>query len=73
MSAAAPSRRSRMITRGELFLILNSCASWDDLSDKADDLAKLIELGDLIFDTDYNLHATRQGRAMLRILPHFTD
>jgi hypothetical protein len=62
-----------MITRGELFLILNSCASWDDLSDKVTDLAGLIELGDLVFDPDYNLHATRQGRAMLRVLPHSTD
>lgn len=62
-----------MITRGELFLLLNSCASWDDLSDKADNLANLIELGDLIIDADYNLHATRQGRAMLRILPRAID
>jgi hypothetical protein len=62
-----------LITRDELFLILNSCASWDDLSDKAADLAELIELGDLRFDADYNLHATRQGRAMLRILPHSID
>ena len=62
-----------MITRGELFLILNSCASWDELLDKADDLAELIELGDLRFDEDYNLHATQQGRAMLRILPRSID
>jgi hypothetical protein len=62
-----------VITREELFLILNSCASWDDLSDKAGDLANLIELGDLIFDAVYNVHVTRQGRAMLRILPHTTD
>jgi hypothetical protein len=62
-----------VISRVELLLILNSCASWDDLSDKADNLAELIELGHLTFDADYNLHATRQGRAMLRILPHATD
>jgi hypothetical protein len=58
-----------VISRGECFWILNSCASWTDLSDKVDELAGLIELGDLVFDPDYNLHATLQGRAKLRVLP----
>jgi hypothetical protein len=62
-----------VISRVELFLILNSCASWAELSEKVASLAELIELGDLRFDSDFNLQATRQGRAMLRILPHAID
>jgi hypothetical protein len=59
-----------MMTCAEVVWLLNSC---DDLTTKADDLADLIELGDLFFDDNYNLRATPQGKAKLRVLPRTTD
>ena len=56
-----------MITRLELLLILNSCASRQP--EEVDQLAELIERGDIVFDSDFNVHATPQGRAKLLILP----
>jgi len=60
-----------VITRGEFIWILNSC-DWDTLSNRLDEVAALIELGDLYFDSDYNLHATSQGKAKLLVLPSAT-
>jgi hypothetical protein len=61
-----------LITRGEVVWILNSC-DWDTLSNRLDELAELIELGDLYFDTEMNIHTTPQGQAKLRVLPRVTD
>jgi hypothetical protein len=60
-----------VITRSECFWVLNSC-DWDTLSNRLDELAALIDLGDLYFDSDYNLHATSQGKAKLLVLPSAT-
>jgi hypothetical protein len=61
-----------MIRRDEVFWILNSC-DWDTLSNRLDELAELIELGDLYFDSDHNLHTTPQGQAKLLVLPRATE
>jgi hypothetical protein len=62
-----------MIRREEIFLFLNCCASATEFFEKVDNLADLIERGDLTFDAEYNLHATREGRDILWVLPHGTD
>jgi hypothetical protein len=59
-----------MLTRSEVILHLTRSRDIAELTKRANDIADLIESGDMYFDSDLCLHVTAQGLSyILPLLP----